>query len=125
MLLLPGCSSSGPNQSTPGGMQGEILMGQESVGVSELQVNAFQHREGTHERVGVGITGVGGKFSLLTPDGSMACYLTPGDYVFTVESVAADPIELPPSVRDSKTTILKQSVISEKDQLMLFVPYPL
>jgi len=83
----------------------------------------YQHRDGDYQIVGIGVSGFDGKFALLSPDGAKACFLTPGDYVFTVESVAADPIELPLSVRDSPTTVLRQSVASEKDSLMLAVPY--
>lgn len=114
-LLLSSCSR---NHSVAGGTRG--VLRRAGTGLREVQIHV--HRAGEAEPIGFGVSTEGGAFELYQPGARGPLHLTPGEYVFTLESVAPDPIPLPRETSDPLRTPLRKSWPASDVELELSLP---
>lgn len=91
-----------------------------SNGLREVQLNV--HRVGEWRPIGFGVSREGGTFELYQPRARGPLHLTPGDYVFTLESVGPEPIQLPRETSDPQRTPLQKTWTSSDVALELVLP---
>jgi hypothetical protein len=116
LLATLGCSR---DQSVPGGTAG-VLRTAAGTGLREVQINV--HRAEDLQLIGFGVSTEGGAFSLYQPQAKGALFLSPGEYIFTLESVAPESIPLPPLTRDPRRTPLRRTWTGSDKLLELQIP---
>jgi hypothetical protein len=116
LLLTLGFST---NRSVPGGTPG-VLRSADGNGLREVQINV--HRAQDRQLIGFGVSTEGGAFALYQLQAKGPLYLEPGEYVFTLESIAPELIPLPPATRDPQRTPLRQTWASGDKLLELQIP---
>lgn len=113
LVLSLGCSPSG-QQSLAGGTTGQLRY--DGAGLPDLQVNVFVVDAGQLRRIGYGITGEAGLFSLIDASGQRGLRLEPGHYHLTIESVAAEPIPIPTQYSDgSHTPLVREWTAADRE----------
>lgn len=100
--VVQGCG--GPSRSMQTGTAGIIRL--QGNTVADLQVHVFADESGTPRRVAFGISDPQGEFRLIDEDGKGPATLKPGKYRMTIESVAPEPIPIPPHYGDVTKTPL-------------------
>lgn len=121
IAVVAGCSAEGVGnpRDVAGGTAGTLTLG--GTPKPDLQVNVFA--EGTpSKRVGYGVTNGDGAFTLIADDGKGPLKLAAGKYRIALESVAADPIPIPPTVSDSAKSMLVKDWTGRESKLELIVP---
>lgn len=115
LLLTLGCST---DRSVPGGTPG--VLRNATGGLREVQIHV--HRADDLQVIGFGVSTEGGAFALYQPQGKGPLHLQPGEYVFTLESVAPEPIPLPRDTSDPRRTPLRRTWTSDDEVLELLIP---
>jgi hypothetical protein len=112
---LAGC---GRSRGVQGGTPGVLRSAQ--GGLSEVQIQV--HRADDLQVIGLAVTSAGGAFELVQPQAAGPLQLPPGEYVFTLESMSAVPLRLPPKTMNAKQSPLRKSWTASDTQLELVVP---
>lgn len=115
LLLALGCST---DRSVPGGTAG--VLRNVTGGLREVQIHV--HRAGDLQEIGFGVSTEGGAFVLYQPQARGPLHLPPGEYVFTLESVAPEPIPLPRETGDPRRTPLRRTWTNGDKVLELQLP---
>lgn len=122
LAFAAGCSSDGVGnpRDVAGGTVGTLTLG--GVPKADLQVNVFADGATPPKRIGYGVTNADGAFTLIADDGKGPLRLSAGKYRVTLESVAADPIPIPPAVGDVAKTMLLKDWSGHETKWELAVP---
>ncbi|MBM3968645.1 MAG: hypothetical protein FJ302_02090 [Planctomycetes bacterium] len=121
IAVVAGCAAEGVGnpRDVAGGTAGTLTIG--GVARPDVQVNVFADAT-PPKRICYGVTDAQGAFTFIADDGKKSLRLVAGKYRIALESVAADPIPIPPTVSDpAKTTLVKDWTGSES-KLELVVP---
>lgn len=118
LLLAVGCQEH-PEQQLAGGTMGIVQLN--GTTLPDLQVNVYCMKEGETVRIAYGVSNSYGEFSLIHDAGQSSFELSPGHYVFTIESVAADPIPIPVSFGNPRTTPLTKDWTTSDTELELHI----
>lgn len=116
LALLLGC---GP-RPTKGGTPGTFQYG----GLPSLDVQIHLHRPPAMEHVGFGITTADGKFQLVTSDAKGPLFLSPGEYIVTLESIGTDPVYFPAEYAHPTTSPLRRTWSASDTSLDIQIPAP-
>lgn len=121
-LLLALVSNFGLVGCGPRGVQGGTsgVLKNAQGGLSEVQIQV--HQASDEQVVGSAVTTTGGAFELVQPQAAGPLQLPPGDYIFTLESMSAAPLRLPPKVASVKQSPLRQTWTASDTQLEIVVP---
>lgn len=116
VLQMLGCGSAGslPSSGTPG-----ILTSADQP-VAEFELKIYESGQSTP--LGIGVTGLDGRFQLSKPDGTGGCQLAPGEYYVSVVSIGAALLKLPASYGDPQKTPLKIKWKAEDSELKIALP---
>ncbi len=101
LLFQAGCEPS--PSLVEGGTAGSLMAGETPVPDVEVKIYAV----GDSTPLGFGATNHEGKFRLVSPKGEGPLWLTPGDYVFTLESLGPVPPPLPAAYTNASKSPLK------------------
>lgn len=115
-FLAFGCREH-PESALKGGTAGTIQL--RGRPIADIQINAFVVNGETFRRVGFGVSDATGDFTLIDDHGQTAAILPAGQYKLTLESVAADPIPIPPELSSVRTTPLLKELSSSDDELAI------
>jgi hypothetical protein len=116
LLFQAGCSQS--PALVEGGTAGSLLAGETPVPDVEVKIYAA----GDSTPLGFGATNHEGKFRLVSPKGEGPLWLSPGDYVFTLESLGPVPPPLSPAYASALKTPLKATWKSSDQSFDLKIP---
>lgn len=101
LLFQVGCSQN--PALVEGGTAGSLVAGETPVPDVEVKIYAV----GDSTPLGFGATNHEGKFRLVLPKGEGPFWLSPGDYVFTLESLGPVPPPLSPAYTNASKSPLK------------------
>jgi len=101
VLAAAGCGGAKP---VTGGTSGIFRCGPNPLG--DVQLTLHQPDESGFRPVGFGLTRADGSFDLLAQGATGPLWLSPGDYVCTLESAGA-PVQFPKEFLSPQTTPLK------------------
>lgn len=121
LACLIGCDGKSA-QMINHGTTGSITFNGASIG--DLQVTVFTNTGGTFRQVAFGISNPQGDFFLIDNSGRKPWTLIPGEYVLTVDSVAADPVPIPQLYTRPTTTPLNRTWTLDDDLLAIDLKYP-
>ncbi len=111
--MLCGCSQ-GPLQVS-GGTQGSLTAGE--VPVPDFEIKIYQ--VGSVRPLGMGTTGIDGRFRLVQPAGNASLSLPTGEYAYTLESIGPESPRMPSTYSNAAKTPLKVKWRSEDRSLDL------
>lgn len=116
LLFQVGC---GQNPGlVEGGTAGSLVAGETPVPDVEVKFYAL----GSSTPMGFGATNHEGKFRLVLPKGEGPLWLSPGDYVFTLESLGPAPPPLLPAYSSASKSPLKATWKAGDQSLDLKIP---
>ena len=116
LLMMQGCRSAA--SATEPGTPGILTLADQPCADFEVRV----YRAGQSAPLGVGLTGLDGRFGLINPDGAGPCWLTPGEYKVSIESIGPGALELPSTYSDPQNTPLNITWKAEDSQLTIALP---
>lgn len=116
VLTMSGCGSTGSAPSS--GTLGILTSADHPVAEFELKI----YPAGESTPLGVGVTGLDGRFQLSKLDGTGGCRLPPGEYHISVVSIGPALLKLPASYGDPQKTPLRIKWKAEDTELKISLP---
>jgi hypothetical protein len=104
LSVAAGLSGCGGARPVTGGTEGTLRAGGEAI--SDVQVTMHEAEGATFHAVGFAVTGLDGRFQLVTSGAKGPLRLAAGEYRCTLESAGA-PVEIPPEYAKPETSPLK------------------